>query len=171
METKNKEIVSAMREKIVRQSIKSLQKEGLRFSVDELATELKVSKKTIYKYFATKEELAIAIYQTLYEDLEKQVSACSVEDKRQYVQDLLEIYYQSLFMVRGDIFNKYVLNENLRTYALGKHNALRAKIAENVATENIDCVMTIIDGALKEACVTNSNRKEIIGKLAEWICL
>ncbi|HIT17242.1 MAG TPA: TetR/AcrR family transcriptional regulator, partial [Candidatus Caccosoma faecigallinarum] len=52
--------------KIIQQSIKSLQAEGLRFSIDLLAKELKISKKTIYKYFKNKEALAMAIYEKFY---------------------------------------------------------------------------------------------------------
>lgn len=52
-----------MKNKIIEESITSLQQEGLRFSVDTLAERLKVSKKTIYKYFPTKEVLAYAIYE------------------------------------------------------------------------------------------------------------
>ena len=58
-----------MREKIICESINSLRLEELRFSVDSLAEKLKISKKTIYKYFSNKEELAVAIYQRYYSDI------------------------------------------------------------------------------------------------------
>ena len=37
-----------MKERIIRESIESLRREGLRFSVDTLAERLNISKKTIY---------------------------------------------------------------------------------------------------------------------------
>ena len=40
-----------MKEKIIKESIVSLRTEGLKFSVDTLAERLKISKKTVYKYF------------------------------------------------------------------------------------------------------------------------
>lgn len=50
-----------MKDRITEESIKSLQQEGLRFSVPTLAERLKISKKTVYKYFPTKEALANAV--------------------------------------------------------------------------------------------------------------
>ena len=50
-----------MRNKILEVSVCGLQREGLRFSVDSIARELKISKKTVYKFFSTKEELAVAV--------------------------------------------------------------------------------------------------------------
>ena len=54
-----------MREKIIRESLESIRREGLRFSVDTLAEKLRVSKKTIYRYFPDKEALATAWYEIL----------------------------------------------------------------------------------------------------------
>lgn len=50
-----------MRERIIKAAIESLQAEGLKFSVDTIASKLKISKKTIYKFFPDKETLAYAI--------------------------------------------------------------------------------------------------------------
>lgn len=58
-----------MKDKIIRLTIEHLKKkEGLRFSVDTLASELKVSKKTIYKFFSTKEALAVAVHEKFYSE-------------------------------------------------------------------------------------------------------
>lgn len=62
-----------MRDRIISESIESLRKEGLRFSVDTLAERLNISKKTIYKYFPTKEALAFALYQRYYANIKAQV--------------------------------------------------------------------------------------------------
>lgn len=40
-----------MKNKIIEQSIENLKKDGLKFSVDSLAAQLVISKKTVYKYF------------------------------------------------------------------------------------------------------------------------
>ena len=80
METKKGENVSAMRDRIIQEAIASLQKEGLRFSVDLLADRLSVSKKTIYKYFSTKESLAVAMYDQYYEIAAQMVAALIHED-------------------------------------------------------------------------------------------
>lgn len=52
--------VSSLPKKIVCLSIENLQKEGLRFSIDTIARTLKISEKTVYRYFADKEALARA---------------------------------------------------------------------------------------------------------------
>ena len=49
-----------MRDRIIRASIENLRREGLKFSVDTLTAQLKISKKTVYKYFPDKESLAVA---------------------------------------------------------------------------------------------------------------
>ena len=49
-----------MRDRIIRASIENLRREDLKFSVDTLTAQLKISKKTIYKYFPDKEALAVA---------------------------------------------------------------------------------------------------------------
>ena len=68
METKKGYFVSSMRDKIVEASIEALRNEGLKFSVDTLADSLRISKKTVYKFFPDKEALALALYEKYYTD-------------------------------------------------------------------------------------------------------
>ena len=49
-----------MRDRVIRASIENLRREDLKFSVDTLTAQLKISKKTVYKYFPDKEALAVA---------------------------------------------------------------------------------------------------------------
>lgn len=58
METKNEKKVSIMKEQIIKTAVECMKKEGLKFSLDMLAEKMKISKKTIYKYFPCKEILA-----------------------------------------------------------------------------------------------------------------
>lgn len=44
-------------EKIINQTIQLFQAKGLKFTLDELASELSISKKTIYQYFPSKEAI------------------------------------------------------------------------------------------------------------------
>lgn len=55
METKKKGFVSVLRDAIIQASIESLRQEGLKFSVDILSDKMKISKKTVYKYFPDKQ--------------------------------------------------------------------------------------------------------------------
>lgn len=54
-----------MKNTIIDASIELFQSVGLKFSIDMLAKKLKISKKTIYKYFIDKGSLAIALYEYL----------------------------------------------------------------------------------------------------------
>ena len=63
-----------MKELIITQSIDSLRREGLKFSVDTVAKALNISKKTIYKYFPDKQSLAIALYERYYADIFTRIS-------------------------------------------------------------------------------------------------
>ncbi|MGN0460910.1 MAG: TetR/AcrR family transcriptional regulator, partial [Ruminococcus sp.] len=55
-----------MKERIIDAAIESLRTEGLKFSVDTIASKLKISKKTVYKFFSGKEEMAYEIYKEYY---------------------------------------------------------------------------------------------------------
>ena len=70
-----------MKDKIIKASIESLRQEGLRFSVDTLAEKLKISKKTIYKFFPDKESLAVALYESQYAAAVQQAELLVGEDR------------------------------------------------------------------------------------------
>jgi AcrR family transcriptional regulator len=63
METRKTKIVSMTeKEKIIRQALKQFLRNGfLKTRVDEIASELRISKKTIYRHFESKEELILAV--------------------------------------------------------------------------------------------------------------
>lgn len=158
------------RETIVIESIKSLQAEGLRFSVDTLAKRLKISKKTIYKYFSTKEELAAALYDTFYKNCYLEISRFDKLDKRNYTLDVLRLYYNSYCMVCDAIFNKYALNEAIKQDAQTKHNELWKKIVLLLEIKEERIYKTIIDGAFAEISRTGVKSEEIINKIGDTLC-
>lgn len=129
LETKKGEFVSNMKDKIVRASIEGLRNEGLKFSVDLLASKLKISKKTIYKYFPDKETLSIAVYETYYSDAIKQAGELIGKNTREVYKKLLYIYFDSKRMTCNDIFNKYKLNQAIYAYAKEKSDGLWEMIA------------------------------------------
>ena len=102
-----------MKDMIVRASIEGLRNEGLKFSVDLLANKLKISKKTIYKYFPDKETLSMALYETYYSDAAKQVRELISKNTEESYKELLSIYFDSKRMTHNDIFNKYKLNQTI----------------------------------------------------------
>lgn len=76
-----------MREMIMKAAAQKIQTYGLRkFTMDEIAVELKVSKKTIYKYFKGKDEIIFEYFKEIIETdknntLKSIKKDCSLEDK------------------------------------------------------------------------------------------
>lgn len=121
METKKGENVSGVRDKIIAESISSLRREGLKFSVDTLAERLKISKKTVYKYFPDKE--ALALYEKYYGDAAR-LAGELMGNENSAPADLLRLYFDSKTMIRSEIFNKYKLNGSIYSYAAGQNDVL-----------------------------------------------
>ena len=84
-----------VRSLIIKESANSLKTEGLKFSVDTLSAKLKISKKTVYKYFSSKQELAIAVYDYFYNDVNSRISCFISENLKDKVLFLLNIYFDS----------------------------------------------------------------------------
>ncbi|MGN0172661.1 MAG: TetR/AcrR family transcriptional regulator [Acutalibacteraceae bacterium] len=99
-----------MKDRIIRESIESLRQEGLKFSVDTLADKLRISKKTVYKYFRDKEALALALYETYYTNATERAKKLISDREPSVYLDLLQLYFDSKMMIRSEIFNKYKLN-------------------------------------------------------------
>lgn len=121
METKKGENVSGVRDKIIAESISSLRREGLKFSVDTLAERLKISKKTVYKYFPDKE--ALALYEKYYGDAAR-LAGELMGNENSAPADLLRLYFDSKTMIRSEIFNKYKLNGKIFEYASERNDEL-----------------------------------------------
>lgn len=156
--------------KIIERSIEELQKNGLRFSLDDVAKSLKISKKTIYKYFAAKEELAIAIYKTFYENALQKIAAADKLKLKEYSVLILKVYYQSHCLNRGEIFNKYALNTGIRSLAQKNHLSLRKFVEDLIPESEKKAAMVIIDGALEKLCDVSGEELNVIKRLAEMIC-
>ncbi|MGN1052187.1 MAG: TetR/AcrR family transcriptional regulator [Candidatus Scatosoma sp.] len=152
-----------MREKIIDVSIGCIQKDGLRFSVDEIAQKLKISKKTVYKYFTAKEELAVAIYGKYYTEAEEKLTALLNGDAEDKAEKILLLYYQSYRMAKKQIFNKFALNGAIRERATAGHATVRRGLEALIPVERREIVTAIIDGAF-EKCEERrlSVRKAII---------
>lgn len=160
-----------MKESIIDRSIAELQRNGLRFSIDEVARSLKISKKTVYKFFTTKEDLAVAIYKTFYDKAIDRIG--SIEDslaKREAATQLLTVYFQSHCMIRDDIFNKYALNDSIRALAQEGHDRIKARIREILPQSDGAALMIIIDGSMRRLVESEENAEKVIERLAMLIC-
>lgn len=143
-----------MKKRILDASIESLRREGLRFSVDTLAEQLKISKKTIYKYFPDKETLALALYEAYYSDAIKRAGQMIEEQATRW--ELLMLYYDSKIMIRSEIFNKFKLNASVYSYATEQNDALWGILAPALWGGGSDgedgIVRLIVDGTFEKLC-------------------
>lgn len=160
-----------MRKKIIGAAIESLRREGLRFSVDTLAERLRISKKTIYKYFPTKEALAMAMYEEFYRAAEE---AAGPLVRQEDTEGLLRLYFESKRMTRPDIFNKYKLNEALSAFARDRNDRLWGLIApvllRSCAAEDRPALRLIIDGTFEKTSEEPCLSSEIVRNLVKVLC-
>lgn len=159
-----------MRVKIIDTAIESLRTEGLKFSVDAIASKLKISKKTIYKYFPDKENFAHAIYEKYYSRISEWVD--EIEKSGNHINfRLLMVYRDASFMIRTEIFNKYKLNEYIYSYAMKLQNELWERIvsllAPSASETDKTIFRTIIDGAFKNAEKSPVPSEFMIAKLVK----
>lgn len=158
-----------MRDRIIDASILSLRQEGLRFSVGVLAERLRISKKTIYKYFPTKEALAYAMYTRYYERLLDEIQALVLRGGNALEQELLLCYLDSAKMISRDIFNKYSLNQVIGDFASDGHakvwNAIRPYVCGTMTDDAAEIYHLIVDGALERAITCEAEPAAVIGML------
>lgn len=60
-----------LRENILQGTIKAFNEKGLKFTMDDIASILRISKKTIYTVFSDKEELFLAMVDYLFDNIKK----------------------------------------------------------------------------------------------------
>lgn len=163
-----------MKDKIILESIRSLQKEGLRFSVDTLAGALKISKKTIYKFFPDKESLAIALYDKYYTDAKIQAEKLVNINHPSVYSDLLNMYFDSKMMIRGEIFNKFKLNEPVYSYAVEQNDVLWQIVSSAFCDritkkEDMEAFRIIVDGSFEKLCNARLNPDAVIERLVRFL--
>lgn len=165
-----------MREKIIDESIESLRKEGLKFSVDTLAEKLNISKKTVYKYFPDKEALAVALYEKYFAGAINRARElcrnCGENAKKDLRPELLCLYYDAKTMTGERIFNKYKLNGRLRAYAGEQIDSLWAIVSESfssTAPEELGILRIIVDGSFEKLGGASTEADAVIERLVKLL--
>lgn len=158
-----------LKERIIDESIRCLQEEGLRFSVDSLAKRLRISKKTIYQCFPSKEALAYALYEKYYAGAMRNAAALAAQGGAELPSLLLHCYFDAARMVRGEIFNQYCLNGAVGEFAMRQHAALWAAIRPHLCggmtqAEASICRL-VVDGAFDRAITRRADPGAVIDML------
>lgn len=105
-----------MREEIIEITVELMNRSGVKFTIDDIAAELRISKKTVYKYFKGKEELAAAVFDKIISDtIAKQQSIlASINTIRYKIKEYLIEYIEIYRLTSSEIFNLYSLSKQLR---------------------------------------------------------
>lgn len=80
-----------LKEEILNGTIKAFNKKGIKFTMDDLAKELGMSKKTIYTVFKDKNELFLAMVDFLFDAIKKEESKIINDDSITTVQKVRKI--------------------------------------------------------------------------------
>lgn len=143
-----------MRDNIINTAIECLRTEGLKFSVDNLASKLKISKKTVYRFFPDKEALSYAIYEKFYSNAQYNVDKIK-ENGENIKFELLILYFEAERMINVKIFNKYKLNDSIYHYAAEQHNKLWEEILPLIApaasNRDANVLRAVIEGTFEKA--------------------
>lgn len=158
-----------MKDRIILESIESLRREGLRFSLDTLAERLNISKKTIYKYFPNKEALALAMYQRYYADAAEQAERLANDGSDDARLKLLALYFDAKAMTCSAVFNKYKLNEALYSYTAGQNDALweiiLSSLDGDVSERDKTALRVIVNGSFEKLCNEKAAPQGVIERL------
>lgn len=146
-----------MRDIIMKVAAEKIQIYGLRkFTMDEIAAEIKVSKKTIYKYFKSKDEIIFEYFKEIIESdksyiLESLKKDCSLEEK---LNSILYSYHKyKLPIIVLDEAHKFYYEEwekvqELRSFKLNLIEiALKEGIEEGVLKSdiNVNIISSILE--------------------------
>lgn len=102
-----------LRERIIGAATELFQKSGLRFTMQEVAAALNISKKTIYTVYASKEDLLLDMIDGLFADIHRQKAELAAADApveeriRKVIVALPEQYAAMDFRLLDELEEKY----------------------------------------------------------------
>lgn len=157
-----------MKQQIIDACIALFNEKGCRFTLDDIVQKLKVSKKTIYKYFLSKEDIFKTIIDDAYDDIhykqnlifhdntltlkEKMYGVCTIETKYDSQINLKQIY--ELEQLLPEVYQYF-----MRKYELGweiVEDLLKQGIREGIFEDvNIALVIKLLTKGMKMICQGN----------------
>lgn len=147
-----------MRSKIVSSATEQIMKYGLRgFTLDDITANLNISKKTLYKYFSSKNELISEIVASTVE-VEKNTAVVQMEKGKDWLEKLealLSVYsYQAIPYRILDELHRYFPEEREKIEEIGD---FREHLAISLLEEGIRC--GDIEPDVQPATVTHALKK------------
>lgn len=151
-----------MKERIINKSIEFIHQEGLKFSVDDLATSLNISKKTIYKYFHSKEDLASAVYKKVFERNKEKIQSIHMVNQNDLIE-ILNTYNECLKFINPNLFNRFSLNDSIKKYGLFILNSVWKEVYQKIKhkwlVDDEKTLEIIINHSLEKIIVENRLEK------------
>lgn len=165
MAVKKSEIKSPeeLREDILEATIKVFNRKGLKFTMDDIATELSISKKTIYKVFDDKESMFLCMVDYCFDKIYEQKrivledKSLSITDKIRGVLAVLpdgyrDVDFGKLYVLKDKfpkIYNK--VEQRLESGWEGVLELIERGISEGVIRPiNIHIVKTMMEATLEQ---------------------
>ena len=134
---------------------------------------MKISKKTVYKYFPDKQTLAVALYKKYYSDATAQAERLIDKNSEDSHRELLKLYFDSKVMTCSKIFNKYKLNQMIYAYTTKESDILWEVIAASFCAAKTDeekkALRIIVDGTFEKLCLLGSSPDYIIDRLMDLL--
>lgn len=163
-----------LRERVIAAATALFRSEGLRFTMQEVAAALHISKKTIYTVYPSKEELLLDMVDALFADIHREkgelmAAPGPVEERIKAVIVALPEQYQTLdFRLLGELDEKYPavarrVREHLETnweptialleegMAAGRIRPVSVPVLRQMITASIECFLTVGGGGTSYA--------------------
>jgi AcrR family transcriptional regulator len=84
-------IVLSNEKKIIDIVLRLFMEQGPKFKMEDVASEMKISKKTIYKDFGNKEDLVMMVVKAIFEGIERQIGKILSNDEYNSVEKLIHL--------------------------------------------------------------------------------
>ncbi|MGN0486963.1 MAG: TetR/AcrR family transcriptional regulator [Acutalibacteraceae bacterium] len=138
-----------MKEKIIKTTIQLIQTKGIGFTMDDIAAIGKISKKTIYKYFESKDVLLRTVVDYLFDDIHRQHLIILNQDlpNAEKLRRIVCVYPEAL---RLDSLNLDKLLEH--------HPEIHSRI-DYQFHNNWELTLELYDRCVKEGSIRDIDRK------------
>jgi len=153
-----------MKEQIIRKSTQMFLTHGFKsITMDDISSEIGMSKRTLYEYFSNKENLIYEVSKQLYEEISKNIESIYLLKKNAI---------EKHFIIK-DFILKYLKDENATSmYQLSKfYSKIYNDLMLKQYTKMIECVIESVQSGVKEGLFRNTINAEIIARLYYSIML
>lgn len=138
-----------LKEKILEGTIKVFNQKGLKFTMDDLASELGMSKKTIYTVFKDKDSLFLAMVDYLFDSIK--------ESEREVVQNASLTTIEKIRLIMSVMPESYKDVDFRQLYLLReKYPNIYKRVEERLET-GWETTLSLLEQGIEEGVILNAN--------------